>query len=308
MKYVDLVLPSKNPGNRFVSVVRAWLAQDIPSGWLLNVIVVDDGSLEPLLESDDELRGEVIRLRNQVSQGRSVARNQGAAAGDGSIIIFADADCMPMSKSVVEAYVEAFESVDFGVGVLTSNGLDFWDKYFCKIAAQRKDDLSNNNIMAFTSANFAIARTLYEKVNGFDERYTAYGFEDKDFIARIDKLDVEVTVVLGAVLSHNGDTDLKVIAEKLFESGKSSSEIFLENHPLLYRRSMYYKADARFGIVPYIMVLLLGPVSDWLIGLFGRVVNSKSKYVPFRAKCWVVKFCMLLAYAKGTSAGARGVE
>lgn len=305
MKCIDLVIPSKNPGDEFLCVIRAWLAQELPDGWMLNIFVVDDGSRERVRFNDMHVKERVFLLRNTVSGGRSVARNQGASVGSGDIIVFADADCIPLSRSVVRAYVEALRNVDLGVGCLTSSGDGFWAKYFCEIASRREGELAENNKMAFTSANFAIARTLYEQIKGFDERYTAYGFEDKDFIARLDKLSVALSVVSGAILSHSGDNDLEVISQKIYEAGRSSSKIFMGNHPLIYCKLKYYKADARVSVTPYIMVALLGWASRPLIKVCGIIVNSESRFVPYRLKCWIVKFCMLLSFAKGTSFSAR---
>jgi glycosyltransferase involved in cell wall biosynthesis len=298
MKYIDLVIPSKNPGKNFSDTVRAWLAQVLPSGWELRIIIVNDGSNEFILSSDLCSHDSVKLVYNKTSRGRAISRNQGASAGIGEIVVFVDADCSPMDTGIIAAYIGALRSEGVGVGCLTDRGDGFWAKYFREISSQREKELKINNKMVFTSANFAITKTLFNRVSGFDERYTAYGFEDKDFMARLVEVGAAVALVEEAVLSHVGDDNLQNIAKKIYEAGRYSSNIFLMRHFNLYKKMHYYRMDVRYCE----MAGLLARLAEMgVLPIFECIINRNSKWIPYRIKRLAVKIVMMIFYAKGTS-------
>lgn len=301
MRYVDLVIPCKNPDEKFPSTVRLWLGQKLPYGWAINIIIVNDGSSEFFLSDGVRQTKEITILNNNVSQGRAIARNQGAGAGSGEIIVFVDADCVPLKDDVIHAYILALENCDLGVGSLTACGEDFWAKYFRKIAKDRERELYCKNPMAFTAANFAISRVVFDRVQGFDECYKSYGLEDKDLIARLINIDIEVVFIDEARLEHFGDANLRQIAEKIYEAGRDSSIIFMGRHFERYKKMSYYKADVRVSVVARILISLFGCLGGGVLSMSSRVIDMDCRWVSFAVKYWVVKACMAFYYAKGTS-------
>jgi glycosyltransferase involved in cell wall biosynthesis len=92
---ISAIIPVKNQPETLEILLRDLLAQQLPDGWDLEVVVVDNDS------SDDtpELikRFPVIAL-HEPRLGPSIARNTGAARASGEIFVFIDADAVPASN------------------------------------------------------------------------------------------------------------------------------------------------------------------------------------------------------------------
>mgnify|MGYP000467519183 CR=1 FL=1 len=94
--------PSGGPSHRDVTVVIP--VRDNRSGVRrltsvlrgLRVIVVDDGSTEPLADGDfADVPAEVTVIRHPVSRGPAAARNTGLAAAGSDFVAFLDSDVVP---------------------------------------------------------------------------------------------------------------------------------------------------------------------------------------------------------------------
>lgn len=85
MQTVSVVIPAYNPGPYLAEAVESALSQT-PAP--LEIIVVDDGSTEPL-DVPDHPRVRVIR---QVNAGVSASRNRGIRESTGDLVAFLDAD------------------------------------------------------------------------------------------------------------------------------------------------------------------------------------------------------------------------
>lgn len=83
---VSVVIPAFNAGGYLCESVKSALSQTIRE---IEVVVVDDGSSEPLPELPDDQR---LRVIAQSNQGVSVARNRGFRETSASLIAFLDAD------------------------------------------------------------------------------------------------------------------------------------------------------------------------------------------------------------------------
>lgn len=82
---VSVVIPAYNPGSFLVEAIESAVTQ-IPTP--LEVLVVDDGSTEPLTVQDHPL----VRVIRQDNAGASAARNRGIREARGNLVAFLDAD------------------------------------------------------------------------------------------------------------------------------------------------------------------------------------------------------------------------
>lgn len=85
---VSAVIPVHNGGAMLAEAVQSVLAQHLPPAVEVEVIVVDDGSVDG---APDALAAGVLVL-SQENSGPSAARNVGVAAARGELVAFLDAD------------------------------------------------------------------------------------------------------------------------------------------------------------------------------------------------------------------------
>jgi glycosyltransferase involved in cell wall biosynthesis len=153
------------------------------------VVVVDDGST-------DDSRAHVIRraratpwlcLSRQHRQGVSAARNAGAAAASGEILVFLDADDLLM-PAALQVLSDVFHDRPDAVGAigrvsfLTPDGLPTGTVSAVPPPHLRPTDILGEN-PACTGSNIIVRRTAFLETGGFHEGLTHA--EDQEFLFRL---------------------------------------------------------------------------------------------------------------------------
>src|SRR5579872_2535437 len=105
---VDVVIVNWNAGDCLRSCLAALARARRESFRFQSVVVVDNGSSDASLEALDDLGLPLRVLRNERNRGFAAACNQGAAVGDGELVLFLNPD--------TEVSPEA---IDLVVGFLT---------------------------------------------------------------------------------------------------------------------------------------------------------------------------------------------
>jgi glycosyltransferase involved in cell wall biosynthesis len=108
---VSIIIPTFNGASRIGNCLDALLKQTV--GRDAEIIVVNDGSTDNTADIVSLYSG--VRLINQANGGPAAARNCGAEQAKGSIILFTDDDCVPMSDWL-SAMIEPFNDLEV-VGV-----------------------------------------------------------------------------------------------------------------------------------------------------------------------------------------------
>ncbi|MBU1252882.1 MAG: glycosyltransferase [Alphaproteobacteria bacterium] len=146
---------------------------------------------------------------------RAHARNAAATKTSGDLLIFLDADCIP-SPTLIEDYALA-AALDDGVlmgevGYLpkgaTDEGID--SARFEREAVKHPERAGPppgmvgrcGDYRGFWSLNFALPKTIFERLGGFDERYLGYGGEDADFGRTLAEKGVPLWWARGAKVYH----------------------------------------------------------------------------------------------------------
>ncbi len=217
---VDLLVPAPAPA---VSVVVAYYdAQhdlDLVLTALahqthrdLEVLVVDDGSPQP---PDVRAAGELpVRVLRQDDRGfrAARARNLGAAAAGGEVLVFLDGDTVPEPDFVAALAGRAASGADVlavgrrrhadleRVGSAELLGRQFTElpePGWLREAYARTADLRHADRRSYRfviSAVLGLRRELFDTIGGFDERFVSYGGEDWELAHR--------AWTAGAVLVH----------------------------------------------------------------------------------------------------------
>lgn len=176
------------------------------------IVVADDGSgVPPVVRCDAALSCSVVRQSDLGFRAAS-ARNLGAAAATGAVLVFLDSDTLP-AAGYLAAMARAVALTDDGHGVLvvgrrrhfhpgtSSTGevlrmlrdaehgvppgiQDLGEPNWLADGLRRTADLhraGDEDFRLVISAVLAVDRTLWETTGGFDGTFVGYGGEDWDF-------------------------------------------------------------------------------------------------------------------------------
>lgn len=295
------VVPCYNAAESILRCLDSLLAQQLDDGTSLEVIVADDGSTDGTAGLVERTYGGRVRTvslgRNQ---GRSSARNAGAAATDAEVLLFIDADCVAADTGLVlahEAAIEAGASLSFGD--VRTPGMGFWAKLQEDAAATRRRRAKQGDAWWFTTANVALRREAFDAVGGFDPVFNRHGFEDRDLFIRLLGHGARAAFTGNAVVFHEGDVSLARTCSSFLAAGRHSSHEFFRRHPEAYRRLAFGKLDCRLR--PWLRHVdrATWPVARWMARMPAKVLESR--WLPFRLRLVVARAAYSLHYLHGTA-------
>lgn len=155
-------------------------------------LIIVDMSDEPLALTDLQ---PFVRIERLETAGLPLAkaRNRAAACAKGERLIFLDVDCIPM-RECLGRLLAAIEETDglicgevryLGPGDASAG----WNEASLigkgkshPVRPFPREGLEPvSNLGLFWSLAFAVRRSTFERIGGFDERFTGYGGEDTDF-------------------------------------------------------------------------------------------------------------------------------
>ena len=300
MNTIDVVIPVYNSQDTIVDCVNSIQMQQIPDNWEVNIIIVDDASTDKSVEFVIEHFADKITLiRNKINSGRAQTRNAGTKCSDGEIVVFLDSDCIFENQSVLHRYLELINSgQDCVFANIRSRNNDFTACYVNNLSTRRFASADAGNFLEMTSASLAIRRSLLLESGGFCEEYRYYGFEDRDFIACLLKLNARLTVDKKCIVYHEDNIELSGISKKMITCAMHSAPIYFKNYPEIYQDSIYGSIDPRLSsFIPKIIYHTLVLSLPLLFKPFQSCLNNR--YIPYRIKKFFVKTISFLSYIKG---------
>jgi glycosyltransferase involved in cell wall biosynthesis len=156
-------------------------------------------------------------------------RNAGVLASRGDLIVFTDAGCLPEAgwlARLVKPLHDA-EHVTFGLTLGMLGGTKLHDRM-----AIRK--LEAPYLLECSTINLAFRREAFEKIGGFDERFT-YG-SDVDFSWRLRDAGYRIRSVPDAVVRHDWGTPRRQ-ARRSYLYGKARTRLY-RKHPARIRHAL----------------------------------------------------------------------
>lgn len=302
---IDVVIPVYNDNPYLEEALLSIFKQVLPAKWGFHIYVVDDGSDAPVklsLSSGSSNKVSVVRIDD--NSGCSVARNKGAKAGSGELILFLDADCSFTHHKVLAFLLEQYRAgFDVCFGQINAPQGGFWADYQNAVAKERAVRFKAGEQSSMTTQIFMVKRKVFDVVGGFDEAYH-FGFEDRDLFISLIKHGATASLVEEAVVNHNDQLSLGSVTRKLYSTGAKSSVRFIKKHPEEYKRMPYANADVRYsrgGLK--VLVLLTKPIIWPLVKLLDWTL--KKEVLPFFLAGRLVKYVSGLAYLHGTCAKSK---
>lgn len=295
---LSVVVPVFNATPAAERLVRAMLAQTFERPWEL--ILVDDGSVPDLGRALAHLADERLRVvRLAENRGRAAARNAGARAASGDCLVFLDVDCLPADHGFLHAHARAMAmGHDLSYGPVSGAGTDFGSRYLNAVARRRLRAFCDERSRIMTTENVCLRRTAFKAVNGYDERYRHYGFEDIDLLLRLEQASPRFTLSETAAVRHEGSLRLASVCRKLEEAGARTARIFRSDHLSYYRTTAYAHLDTTLHpcLRPYVRICRrTWPVLARFVDRFGLLDR-----LPYPIAATIVKLGSAMAFIAGT--------
>lgn len=246
---LDVVVVNWNAGQYLQACLQSLqeAARQVP-GFLRQVYVVDNGSTDGSLQAALPMDAPPVVIQNRDNRGFAAACNQGAFAGDAPYILFLNPDATASAQALqgAIAYMDSPKNQQVGicgVRLLDEHGhisrscsrfpslartwadtLGLSRLFPSRFESQRMADWSHDetaNVDQVIGAFFLIRRSLFEQLQGFDERFFVY-FEEVDLAYRAHLLGYSSTYLADLEAFHKGGgSSDNVKAMRLFYSTRS---------------------------------------------------------------------------------------
>ena len=270
---LSVVVPTYRRPDALARTLDALVAQDVTVPW--EVVVCDDGSPPP---EADAIRGAVsatgarssapLRLIRQENAGPAAARNAGARAAQGSLLVFLDDDCAPAPGLLATHLAAHAEQRGDHLAVM---GHVAWDPGmrvtpFMELVVRGAQfsyagiaDPERVPFTHFYTANCSLRRETLKRAGWFDATLPPY-MEDTEFAYRLTKIGGRVVYRPQAVVHHEHVVELKPYLERQRKAGRAAVEV-VERHPELFDlvgvgdvadvglREQFYTALLRYAFV-----------------------------------------------------------
>lgn len=299
MPLISAIVPVFRDRERALATVQALLRCRLSATDALEVLVVDDASQDGTAQALAEQLGERIRLlENPHNLGRAATRNRGARTARGELLLFLDCDCLPLDAHFLQHHLAGLREGDASIGGLLGDGQGFWHAYQQRAATRRAQRTDQPVALQFTSANVMLRRNRFEAVGGFDERYRAYGFEDRALALRLQHDGATLVLSPQALACHHDRLDLITVCAKLHAAARGNAAIFSRAYPDAYRQLGYAAIDARLH--PWLRPLshAFEPLRDPLIRWLERRLESAA--LPFAVRAMAVRALVAASYLRGS--------
>jgi glycosyltransferase involved in cell wall biosynthesis len=286
---LSVVIPTMNKVALLEQTLNALLVQEMAPGDRWEVVVVNDGSTDCtaayLEQCTESLEVPLVVVSPPENVGRARARNLGARAAQGNWILFLDDDIVA-PPGLLRAHLDLLEENPghgtIGYAVTDPGLIDAAHFHYLDSRGTARLDMGPAPGRFFVTQNAAVPRAAFLKVGGFDEEFSAYGFEDMEVAFRLeDKAAVRFLALTSSVPRHVHHHTLDQYLDKKVECGRHSLPHLAHLHPGRIRQmNLHYVVDApgQPGLS------LGGKFVRWLVGSFwGRRLPGLMASWPTRS-------------------------
>lgn len=222
---VSIVMPTHNRRASVERGLNALSAQSYPTA-AIEILVIADGCTDGTADLAAAPWPMRVRLIEQTRSGPAAARNRGAAAATGDLLIFLDDD-IEASPELIAAHVAGHTGEDSVViGYLPPHVQDRRDFFAIMLRAwweamfERMRDPGHRFAYSdLLSGNFSLSRSLFAQVGGFDESLQCH--EDYELGFRLIAAGAQLRYAEAAAGWHHEHTDLRRALQRKRDEGRA---------------------------------------------------------------------------------------
>jgi GT2 family glycosyltransferase len=227
---LSVVVPALDCETVIETQLDALAAQDYKGDW--EVLVVDNGSTDGTIEVAKAYADRLPNLRiidASSRRGVSHARNCGARAADGDLILICDADDR-VRPFWVRRMAEASRTLDVIGGYLDTKQLNDVETRAWRNPFSSKALPSGmlNHLPFAVGANVGVTRACFEAIDGWGEEYVCGG-DDVDFSWRAQQAGFRLGMAPGAVIDYRYRAGLSALYRQFLGYGLADPLVYL-NH------------------------------------------------------------------------------
>lgn len=231
---ITVIIPVYNGGPTLGACLEGLQVQTHPPE---EVIVVDDGSTD---DTVTVAAGFPVRVLSQPKAGPAAARNQGALAAHGDLLLFTDADCVPDPAWVEHMAAPFHDPTVAGVkGEYRTRQPELVARFVQQEYQERYDRMAGRAQIDFVDTYAAAyRRDLFLAAGGFDPIFRSASVEDQEFSFRLAAQGQRLMYAAGAVVYHQHDRTLVEYIRRKFWIGywkalvmrRYPAKLFLDSH------------------------------------------------------------------------------
>lgn len=203
---IDVVIPACNnyetKNFSLYYTIRSVLSQSLQPK---SINVVENQNYESAKESIEKEFGKLVNVIDGTANPKNIsyARNIGAKAGNSDLIVFIDDDVVISKNFHLETVAAIMRNYDFSCGAARYWTRTDWSSYLDKSysishiqnilryktylprSIERLTGNPSYHEFSFIGHFGAIKRNVFEQVNGFDENYKEWSYQDTDLMMRL---------------------------------------------------------------------------------------------------------------------------
>jgi glycosyltransferase involved in cell wall biosynthesis len=268
---ISVIIPTFNNRDVLRETVAALQRQTFPSGDY-EIVIADDGSTDGTAEIVDAVGGSApVRYLTQANRGRAAARNMGARAARGRILLFIDSDLWA-TATLLESHHRHYPPGVRGRGV-QGRSLTHPNSRMTPFMKTREitPDLTlrhrhNLSPLHVTTRNCSLLREDFEAAGGFDEAFGGYGWEDIELALRMNATGARFDYEPAALGYHYHVETLDGLCRKLNQAGEGAVYFWRKHHRSL-RLAVFLEIAPVFLPVKWLVYRtpLVTPLIRWVV-------------------------------------------
>ena len=231
--FVSVIIPTYRRPAALAECLKALAQTDYPQQ-RYEVVVVDDGGdvlLDPVYQKFCHIM--TLRILYQDNAGAASARNRGAAASRGEVLVFTDDDCTVASGWIRALVTATDRNPGALVGGRTENGLP---GNLYSVASQLlinelcRPSHPEEGADFFAGNNLAMRRKTFRSIGGFNATFSTSAGEDRALSARFKAEGRRLIFAPDALVTHSHSLTFNSFIRQHFNYGRAAFHLhFREN-------------------------------------------------------------------------------